>query len=60
MKNCEFGKEKPLPQQGNGDDCGVFICMYMHELILSKSVRLQQNDAFFFRQYMCSSIFLGE
>ena len=33
--------------------------MYMHGLILSKSICLQQKDTFFFRQYMCSCMLLG-
>ena len=59
IKICDFHNATPLPQQGNGHDCGVFICMYMHELLLSKSIHLQQKNVPFFREYMCSCMLLG-
>ena len=45
-----------VPQQNNGHDCGVFVCMYAHLLSLNFELNFDQTHSDQFRHRIAISI----
>jgi Ulp1 family protease len=45
-----------VPQQKNGIDCGVFVCMYAEYLLFDLPLNFSRTDIFFFRSRICANI----
>lgn len=65
----QYGKELPInawtvvfetppmtPRQKNGYDCGAFVCMYLHFLLLGLPLVFVEEDIDQFRMLMAASI----
>jgi sentrin-specific protease 1 len=57
--------EKPIPpydspKQGNGFDCGMFVCMYADYMLNNLPERFSQNDMPMLREKICYCILTGK
>jgi sentrin-specific protease 8 len=43
-RNLSFQDLTDAPQQGNGTDCGVFVCLNMQHLLLKRLLKAQQGE----------------
>ncbi|KAJ1451933.1 hypothetical protein M885DRAFT_335775, partial [Pelagophyceae sp. CCMP2097] len=48
------------PQQGNGSDCGVFVCLAIHYILVGARQSYQQTDVPLFRRRMLSDMISEE
>lgn len=42
--NLRFIPLTDTPQQENGSDCGVFVCMFMEHLLLNRLLQVKTNE----------------
>ena len=45
-----------IPRQKNGDDCGIFCCMYGERVAIDSPLNFTQNDATLKRQFIRNTI----
>jgi Ulp1 family protease len=44
LNDWKFSKFKNLPQQDNGYDCGVFVCMFARCISFNLEMKFKQSD----------------
>eukprot|EP00924_Labyrinthula_sp_SR-Ha-C_P003326 augustus_masked-scaffold_15-processed-gene-6.49-mRNA-1 protein AED:0.24 eAED:0.25 QI:0/-1/0/1/-1/1/1/0/463 len=49
-------KGKSIPQQRNGFDCGVFVCIFSYYLVFEQELDFDQADMSYFRKRICLDI----
>ena len=57
--NVKLSNKHEIPQQKNGYDCGVFICMLMYEIVRGLPLVLTQDNTTTFRLHIGQSLCNG-
>ncbi|CAD7085464.1 unnamed protein product [Hermetia illucens] len=62
LDTSEFVKEnvQDIPQQTNGNDCGVFCCMYAEYISRDHNITFSQKNIPYFRKRIISDILQGK